>query len=148
MTLAEATHRLFHQTEEMAEVRGRLSEILTQVEDTPDGTLVAFAIKEIDIVRIMLLYEYELLDTAHIILEEYLSAYYARRIEIERMTVLQIQGRKRELTELRGHIVHENGRKILETAAEILAKTDHLLGQVIDELEQHVINDKDGNIVH
>lgn len=148
MTLDEAIYSFFHQTEEMAQVRRLLSEILKQIEGTQDGTMVAFAIKEIDIVRIMLLYEYELLDTAHIIPEEYLSTYYARRIEIERMTAIQIQGHRRELTELQDHIRDENARKIIETAMEMLAKADNLLGLMIDRLKQHVINEKNEKIVH
>ncbi len=125
-----------------------MSEILKIVEGTEDGALVTFAAKEIDIVRITLLYEYELLDTGNIVLDAYASSYYARRVEILRMTVEQIRGHTRELGGIRQSTSHEQARQVMDEGMKNMKAAGQILDRVIDRFEQRILKESDKQTTH
>ena len=148
MALGELISSLYDLTEALMRVRQRLSEILGNAGGTTDEPLITFAVKEIDIVRISLLYEYELLDTGNVVLDAYVSSYYARRVEILRMTGEQVRGHKQELEQIRKTIFHDEARKLIAQGTEIVHTACELLDSVIENIEQRILRDRDSQTTH
>jgi hypothetical protein len=144
----DITSALFEKTEDLVEVRHRLSQALDSTEDPRDQCLIPMAIRQLDIVRITLLYEYELLDTSNIIQEEYLTSYFARRIEILQMTREQLLGHCRELQKMADHMGRTVGREQIERCLDIILSSQQCLDRIVKSLEQNIVLHRERHTTH
>lgn len=131
--------RLFDYCEQLYTVRADLTKAHDGVGDYLEQQHIGLSIKTVDLIRAMLLYEYELLDTSYVIQDEFLSSYYARRVEILVMTEEQIQGRSEELTALRHRISCPAALDCLDRATVLAALSVELLGDVVGLLQDHIM---------
>ena len=148
VSLEDTIQKLFYHAESLAGIRHTLAEILHGVRGDHDESVIILGIKEIDLVRTMLLYEYELLDTASIISDSYHLSYYARRLEILRMTVKQIQSHHNVFYEKTGQLDSKKAKEAVSRGADILLSSIKNLGKIIDSLEQSIIMEKKDRTTH
>lgn len=137
-------HGFFDCSERLYAVR---CELLKGVDlnDDPDEQLHIFLpIKTVDVIRAMLLYEYELLDTSHVIYEELVPSYYARRVEILRMMKEQIGDHLKELDDLRSRISHRRVLDCIDQARSVIGSSSGLLNDTASFLEDVIISVRNG----
>jgi hypothetical protein len=99
--------QLFEQSEELFVIRNNLLKMVELSNEEADQYHVSLLIKEIDLIRLTLLHEYELLDMSRIVQEEYTHLYYARRIEILQLSTQQIGRHFETLEGLCAAITHK-----------------------------------------
>jgi len=109
---------------------------------------IYLSIKEIDIIRITLLYEYELLDTSAVVQTEHLSLYYDRRLEILLMTKEQILGHYEELQGCSKHITYKEALQGIYRAAEVIDSASRLLDDITEMLDQHIMKQRSDKTMH
>jgi hypothetical protein len=148
MKLEEAVLRLFDYSEKLRSVR---HELVSTVEGEISGSYrlqVSCAVKEIDIVRVTLLGEYELLDTVQIVRPEYRSAYFARRLEILRMTKAQLGIHLDEMIALGGSIQEAEIVHWIEVAGDLVRSSIEVVDTILDILGGEAIADRKGHTLH
>ena len=104
-----------------------------------DQHRLSLVMKDIDLIRLTVLYEYELLDTSRIVQDEFIHLYYARRLEILRLSREQIRGHYNGLEGLCGGITHEQELREIDNAKEIVQSSLRLFDEIIRALEQDVV---------
>jgi len=118
------------------------------VTDDDELLNIYLSIKEIDIIRITLLYEYELLDTSAVVQAEHLSLYYDRRLEILLMTKEQILGHYEELQGCSKHITYKEALQGIYRAAEVIDSASRLLDDITEMLDQHIMKQRSDKTMH
>ena len=130
MKFEETILRLFDISEDLHSMRDELIRITEKLVDGPEFLRLVCAVKEIDIVAVTLLGQYELLDTTPIVQSQHLSDYYARRLEILEMTRPRLESHVDELVAIGDRI------DIAQAAAWIGRATQQVRSsiQVIDSI--------------
>ena len=139
LELTKLISQLFERSEALLATRNNLQAVIELCNDQNDQYRLSLVIKEIDLIRLTVLYEYELLDTSHIVKEEYINLYYARRLEILQLSREQVRGHYDGLEGLCGGIRHEQGLNEIDHAKEIIQASLGLIGDIIRTLEQDVV---------
>ena len=138
MELANLISQLFEQSEKLLATRNNLQKMI-ELNDQTDQYRLSLVIKEIDLIRLTVLYEYELLDTSRIVHEEFMNLYYARRLEILYLSREQICGHYDGLEGLCGGIRHEQGLNEVDKAKEIIQASLRLINDIIRTLEKDIV---------
>ncbi|MBW2318741.1 MAG: hypothetical protein JRD47_02990 [Deltaproteobacteria bacterium] len=148
MKLKRVISQLFELSEELGAIRNSLQEASRVVTDHDELLNIYLSIKEIDIIRITLLYEYELLDTSAVVQTEHLSLYYDRRLEILLMTKEQILGHYEELQGCSKHITYKEALQGIYRAAEVIDSASRLLDDITEMLDQHIMKQRSDKTMH
>ena len=148
MKLKRVISQLFELSEELGAIRNSLQEASRVVTDHDELLNIYLSIKEIDIIRITLLYEYELLDTSAVVQTEHLSLYYDRRLEILLMTKEQILGYYEELQGCSKHITYKEALQGIYRAAEVIDSASRLLDDITEMLDQHIMKQRSDKTMH
>jgi hypothetical protein len=139
MVFEEWISQLFDNSERLHAVRSDLLKIADSISGHSEKLRIILSIKAIDLMRIMLLYEYELLDTSHVIQDDYVSSYYARRIEILVMAKEQISGQLKELEDLRRQIYHTRASDCIDQAGGIIGSSLRVVNDTVTFLENEIV---------
>ncbi len=131
--------QLFEQSEELLLIRNNLRKTIELPDDQNDQYRLSLFIKEIDLIRVTVLYEYELLDTSRIVRDEFIHLYYARRPKILRLSRDQIRGHYDRLKGLCGCITYKQGLHEIDNAKKIVHSSLHLFDDIIRTLEQDIV---------
>jgi hypothetical protein len=131
--------KLFDHSEELRVLRSDLLKTLDSIREKSERLQIVLFIKIVDLMRIMFLHEYELLDTSHIIQKDYMSSYYARRMEILIMTKAQISGHLKELEDLRDQISYPQALDCIDRAGGILSSSLQIVQDTIEVLENRIV---------
>ena len=107
MELSSLIPQLFEQSEKLLAIRNNLRKMLEVAEGQNHQRCLSLVIKDIDLIRLTVLYEYELLDTSRIVQDEFIHLYYGRRLEILQLSREQIRGHYDGLEGLHGGVTHE-----------------------------------------
>jgi len=148
LKLKRVISQLFELSEELGAIRNSLQEASRVVTDHDELLNIYLSIKEIDIIRITLLYEYELLDTSAVVQTEHLSLYYDRRLEILLMTKEQILGHYEELQGCSKHITYKEALQGIYRAAEVIDSASRLLDDITEMLDQHIMKQRSDKTMH
>ena len=148
MKLKRVISQLFELSEELGAIRNSIQEASRVVTDHDELLNIYLSIKEIDIIRITLLYEYELLDTSAVVQTEHLSLYYDRRLEILLMTKEQILGHYEELHGCSKHITYKEALQGIYRAAEVIDSASRLLDDITEVLDQHIMKQRSDKTMH
>ena len=148
MKLKKIISQLFELSEELVAIRNSLQEASRAATNHDELLNISLSIKEIDIIRITLLYEYELLDTSAVVQTEHLSLYYDRRLEILLMTKEQILGHYKELQGWTKHITYNEVLHEIYRAPEVIASALRLLDDIIEVLNQHIMKQRSDKTMH
>ncbi|MBW2195515.1 MAG: hypothetical protein JRF28_10705 [Deltaproteobacteria bacterium] len=148
MKLKRVISQLFELSEELGAIRNSLQEASRVVTDHDELLNIYLSIKEIDIIRITLLYEYELLNTSAVVQTEHLSLYYDRRLEILLMTKEQILGHYEELQGCSKHITYKEALQGIYRAAEVIDSASRLLDDITEMLDQHIMKQRSDKTMH
>ncbi len=141
LELTNLISQLFEHSEELLATRNNLQAMIELCNDQNDQYRLSLVIKEIDLIRLTVLYEYELLDTSHIVQEEFINLYYARRLEILQLSRGQIRGHYDGLERLCGAIRYEQGLNEINHAKEIIQASLRLIDNIISTLEQDILTE-------
>lgn len=147
MKLEQAVADLFEHSEALRVVRDRLASTMKGV-DVLDRFQIACVVKEIDIVRVMLLGEYELLDTARIVDPEHLPAYHARRLEILEMTAAQLQIHSNEIASLSTELEEARVVHWKTTAVDLITSARTVIDRIITLLGREAMSERSDHTVH
>jgi hypothetical protein len=139
LELSSLISQLFEQSEKLLAIRNNLRKMIEVAEGQKDQHRLSLAIKDIDLIRLTLLYEYELLDTSRIVQDEFIPLYYARRLEILRLAREQIRGHYDGLEGLCGGITHKQELREIDKAMEIVQSSLRLFDDIIGTLEQDIV---------
>jgi len=148
LKLKRVISQLFELSEELGAIRNSIQEASRVVTDHDELLNIYLSIKEIDIIRITLLYEYELLDTSAVVQAEHLSLYYDRRLEILLMTKEQILGHYEELQGCSKHITYKEALQGIYRAAEVIDSASRLLDDITEMLDQHIMKQRSDKTMH
>ncbi len=148
LRLKRVISQLFELSEELSVIRNSLQEASRVATDHDELLNIFLSIKEIDIIRITLLYEYELLDTSAIVQTEHLSLYYDRRLAILLMTKEQILGHYEELQGCVKHIMYKEVLQGIDRAAEVIDSALRLFDDIIEVLDQRVMEQRSDETMH
>jgi hypothetical protein len=148
MKLEEAVSRLFECSEDLRSVRHELVSTVERETSGPSRLQVSCAVKEIDIVRVTLLGEYELLDTAQIVRPEYRPAYFARRLEILQMTKAQLGIHLDELMAIGSNVQEAGIIHWLEGAGSLVRSSIEVIDTIMDILRDEATTDRKGETLH
>jgi len=148
LKLKRVISQLFELSEELGAIRNSLQEASRVVTDHDELLNIYLSIKEIDIIRITLLYEYELLNTSAVVQTEHLSLYYDRRLEILLMTKEQILGHYEELQGCSKHITYKEALQGIYRAAEVIDSASRLLDDITEMLDQHIMKQRSDKTMH
>lgn len=139
MIFEESILKLFDNAERLRVLRSDLLTIADSIGGHSERLRLLLIIKTIDLLRIMLLYEYELLDTSPIIQNDCVSSYYARRIEILGMAREQIIGHLNELEDLRRQISSPQASDRIEQAGGIIRSSLQVVNDTVAFLENEIV---------
>ena len=139
MELSSLISQLFEQSEKLLAIRNKLRKMVEVREGQNDQHRLSLVIKEIDLIRLTLLYEYELLDTSRIVQDEFIHLYYARRLEILRLAREQIRGHYDGLEGLCGGMMHKQELREINHAKEIVQSSLRLFDDIVRTLEQEIV---------
>ena len=139
MELSSLISQLFEQSEKLLAIRNKLRKMVEVREGQNDQHRLSLVIKDIDLIRLTLLYEYELLDTSRIVQDEFIHLYYARRLEILRLAREQIRGHYDGLEGLCGGMMHKQELREINHAMEIVQSSLRLFDDIIRTLEQEIV---------
>ena len=139
MALTSLISEVFEQSEALLTVRNNLQALIKRATDQNDRFGLSLVIKEIDLIRLTLLYEYELLDTSHIVQEEFINLYYARRLEILKLSREQIRGHYDGLAGLCVGMRHEDALSQIALAREVVQVSLRLMDEIVRTLEQDIV---------
>jgi hypothetical protein len=139
LELSSLTSQLFEQSEKLLVIRNNLRKMVEVPEGQNDQHRLSLVMKDIDLIRLTVLYEYELLDTSRIVQDEFIHLYYARRLEILRLSREQIRGHYNGLEGLCGGITHEQELREIDNAKEIVQSSLRLFDEIIRALEQDIV---------
>ena len=148
MKLKRVISQLFELSEELGAIRNSLQEASRVVTDHDELLNIYLSIKEIDIIRITLLYEYELLNTSAVVQTEHLPLYYDRRLEILLMTKEQILGHYEELQGCSKHITYKEALQGIYRAVEVIDSASRLLDDITEMLDQHIMKQRSDKTMH
>ncbi len=148
MKLKRVISQLFELSEELGAIRNSIQEASRVVTDHDELLNIYLSTKEIDIIRITLLYEYELLDTSAVVQAEHLSLYYDRRLEILLMTKEQILGHYKELQGCSKHITYKEALQGIYRAAEVIDSALRLLDDITEVLDRHIMKQRSDKTMH
>ena len=139
MKFEEAVVKLFEFSEDLRSMRDELVSVADTMANGVERIHIICAIKEIDIIRVMLLGQYELLDTSRIVQVEYLAAYYERRLEILEMTRSQLAVHADEMVAIGGVI--ESGRAVewIERASRQVRSSIQIVDAIVGLLESRAM---------
>jgi hypothetical protein len=139
LELTRLISQLFERSEALLATRNNLQAVIELCNDQTDQYRLSLVIKEIDLIRLTVLYEYELLETSHIVQEEFINLYYARRLEILQLSREQVRGHYDGLEGLCGGIRDEQGLNEIDHAKEIIQASLGLIDDIIRTLEQGIV---------
>lgn len=139
MELTSSISELFEQSEKLLATRNNLQKMVELSNVQNDQYRLSLVIKEIDLIRLTVLYEYELLDTSRVVQEEFINLYYARRLEILHLSREQIRGHYDGLEGLCGGIRHKQGLNEVDNAKEIVQASLRLIDHIIRTIEQDIV---------
>ena len=139
---------LFDNAERLYPIRSDLVKIADAVHGRSEQLAIILSVKVVDLMRITLLYEYELLDTSHVIRDDYVSSYYARRIDILVMTKEQILGHLKELQDLQRQISLASASDCIDQACEIIESSLHVVNETVAFLEKDIVAAGAGQTKH
>ncbi len=105
-------------------------------------------VKDIDLVRLIMLHEYELLDTSHVVRPDYMILYYARRLEILQLSRHQLSLSCEVMKDIRGYVKHKEALSEIDNAKKIVQASLRLLGRVIGILEQDIVVEAEDQMKH
>jgi hypothetical protein len=139
LELSSLISQLFEQSEKLLAIRNNLRKMVEVAEGQNDQHRLSLVIKEIDLIRLTLLYEYELLDTSRIVQDEFIHLYYGRRLEILRLAREQIHGHYDGLEGLCSGIMHKQALREINHAKEIVQSSLRLFDDIVRTLEQEIV---------
>jgi hypothetical protein len=139
LELSSLISQLFEQSEKLLVIRNNLRKMLEIPEGQDNRHRLSLVIKDIDLIRLTVLYEYELLDTSRIVQDEFIHLYYARRLEIFRLSREQMRGYYNGLEGLCGSITHKQELREIDNAKEIVQSSLRLFDEIIRTLEQDIV---------
>ena len=148
MELSSLMSQLFEQSEKLLVVRNNLREIIEVPEGPEDEYRLSLVIKDIDLIRLIVLYEYELLDTSHIVQDEFIDLYCDRRLEILCLSREQIRGHYNGMEGLCGGITHKQGLREIDRAKKIVRSSLQLFDDLIRTLERDIVVEGRGQTRH
>ena len=148
MELTSLISQLFERSEELLATRNNLQAMIELSNDQNDQYRLSLVIKEIDLIRLTVLHEYELLDTSRIVQDEFIHLYYARRLEILQLSRDQIRGHYDGLEGLCGRITHKQGLHEIDNAKEIIQSSLQLFDDIIRILEQDIVIEAENQTRH
>ena len=148
MELSSLIPQLFEQSEKLLAIRNNLRKMLEVAEGQNHQRCLSLVIKDIDLIRLTVLYEYELLDTSRIVQDEFIHLYYGRRLEILQLSREQIRGHYDGLEGLHGGVTHEQELREINHAKEIVQSSLRLFDDIIQTLEQHIVREAEQQTRH
>jgi hypothetical protein len=148
LELSSLIPQLFEQSEKLLAIRNNLRKMVEVPEGQNDQHPLSLVIKDIDLIRLTVLYEYELLDTSRIVQDEFIHLYYGRRLEILQLSREQIRGHYDGLEGLHGGVTHEQELREINHAKEIVQSSLRLFDDIIQTLEQHIVREAEQQTRH
>jgi len=148
LELSSLISQLFEQSEKLLAIRNNLRKMVEVPEGQNDQHRLSLVIKDIDSIRLTVLYEYELLDTSRIVQDEFIHLYYGRRLEILRLSREQIRGHYDGLEGLCGGITDKQDLREIDNAKEIVQSSLQLFDDIIRTLEQDILIEADQQTKH
>ena len=139
LELSSLISQLFEESEKLLAIRNNLRKMVEVPEGQNDQHRLSLVIKDIDSIRLTVLYEYELLDTSRIVQDEFIHLYYGRRLEILRLSREQIRGHYDGLEGLCGGITDKQDLREIDNAKEIVQSSLQLFDDIIRTLEQDIL---------
>jgi hypothetical protein len=139
LELTSLISQLFEQSEKLLAIRNNLWKMVEVPERQNHRHCLALVVKDIDLIRLTLLYEYELLDTSRIVQDEFIHLYYGRRLEILLLSREQIRRHYDGLEGLCGGITHKQELREIDKAMEIVQSSLRLFDDIIRTLEQDIV---------
>lgn len=147
MKLEEAVVRLFESAEDLRSTRDDLIQVGKEMNE-PERLHVLAAVKEIDIVRVTLLGQHELLDTSNIIRPQYLFDYYARRLEILEPTRDQLLLHVREIVAIGRNAQDPQAVRKMEQARVQVDSSIEIIDAIIGILKDRSLAEGKDRILH
>ena len=148
MELSSLISQLFEQSEKLLAIRNNLRKMVEVPEGQNDQHRLSLIIKDIDSIRLTVLYEYELLDTSRIVQDEFIHLYYGRRLETLRLSREQIRGHYDGLEGLCGSITDKQDLREIDNAKEIVQSLLRLFDDIIRTLEEDILIEADQQTRH
>ncbi|MDY6839353.1 MAG: hypothetical protein SWH78_15415 [Thermodesulfobacteriota bacterium] len=131
--------QLFEASEGLLATRDNLQALVARTTDQDDRLRLSLVMREIDVIRLTLLYEYELLDTSHIVQEAFIHLYYARRLEILQLSREQIRGHCDGLDGRVSGMKDEEALREITHAREIVQASLRCMDDIIRALGQDIV---------
>ncbi len=148
MELSSLIPQLFEQSEKLLAIRNNLRKMVEVGEGQNHRHRLSLVIKDIDLIRLTVLYEYELLDTSRIVQDEFIHLYYGRRLEILRLSREQMRGHYDGLEGLYGGIRDKQELREINHAKEIVQSSLRLFDDIIRTLEQGIVIEAEQHTRH
>jgi hypothetical protein len=139
MRFEEMVLNLFDVSEDLRSMRDELIRITEDLPDGPEFLRLVCAIKEIDIVVVTLLAQYELLDTIAIVQSQLLSDYYARRLEILEMTRPRLESHVDELVAIGDRIEIGQGAAWIDRATQRVRSAIAVIDTIMENLRSRTM---------
>lgn len=139
MKFEEMVLNLFDVSEDLRSMRDELIRITEELPDGPEFLRLVCAVKEIDIVVVTLLAQYELLDTIAIVQSQLLSDYYARRLEILEMTRPRLESHVVELVAIGDRIEIGQGAAWIDRAIQRVRSAIAVIDTIMENLRSRTM---------
>ncbi len=148
MKLNTVISKLFERSEELFTSRNKLVRIIEAAGLEEEQYNLSLLVKDLDLVRLIILHEYELLDTSSVVREDYVSVYYARRLEILQLSRQQLSRHYEVVKGICGHVNHKEALCEIQEAGKIIQASLRLFDRVIVLLEEDMIVEAKDLIKH